>query len=131
MHESIHIAGSKNKAGAELKRIAADPKLPVPRRSGPGSGLSIIPAKHVQHVRILQPSGAIGPAFLIDEQWKRDACLVPESPGVVPISKSDRRQIYTFRLERRFVFAQLRNVLAAKNSSIVAQKNNCCWTSFP
>ena len=49
-----------------------------------------------------------------------DAGLFAESPRVLPIPESDGREVGAGGTKGFFLIAQLRNVLATKNSSVVS-----------
>ena len=70
-------------------------------------------------------------AFLIDKQRKRDSRLFPEELGVVPIPQSNCRDAGPSAPEFCLVFAQLRDVLAAEDSAVVAQKSHYRWRFRP
>jgi hypothetical protein len=66
----------------------------------------------------------IGQPLFVDQKRERDSTLCVESPGVLQIAKTDYGQPSTFLRERPLVIAQLRNVLAAEDSTIVAKEGN-------
>ena len=67
--------------------------------------------------------GAIGSSFGIDQEREGDAGLLAKQARVVHIAEADCGQRGSGLLELALVFAQLRDVLAAEDSTIVAQKN--------
>ena len=69
--------------------------------------------------------------MLVDQKWKCDARFFPKQPRVVPVAQPDSREIRTLFFESLLVFAQLRNVLAAANSTIVAQEDKNSGAAFP
>ena len=84
----------------------------------------VIAPKKMQEIGVAQLRHAVSLPLLINEQRKGDSRLFAENSRVVAVAQSDGRQRRSFIPEGLLVFAQLRDMLAAKNSSIVAQKNN-------
>jgi len=124
VHETIHIPRPKNKTGAELKRILAQFMLVVSRRIGAFSGDGILASQQMKQRGLLQFSRAIGFHLRIHEQRERDARLFAENPRIAHITKPDRREICAARLDFLLVLAQLRDVLAAEHSAVMAQKHD-------
>jgi hypothetical protein len=124
MREAVDIARAENKTSAELKRILAQFVLMMTSGASPLARLHVIPAKKVQQVCITKFRNSIGFPLLVDQQRKGDARFFTKQPRVVAVPQSDGRQSGSLVTKRLFVFAQLRDVLAAKNSSIVTQKND-------
>jgi hypothetical protein len=78
----------------------------------------------VQQIGGAQVGDGISLAMLVNQQRKSDARFFAENPCIVAIAQADGGESGAFVPEGRFVFAQLRDVLAAKNSAIVAKKND-------
>ena len=70
--------------------------------------------------RDAEASGTIGLTVLVDQQGKRDAGFFSESFCIISIAEADGGESRTELLKLAFVFAQLRNVLAAEDSAVVA-----------
>ena len=85
----------------------------------------------MKKVSSLQTSRVIGLPLFIDQQWEFDARLFAESSSVVRIAQADSGQFRAFRLERGFVVAQLRDMLAAEDSAVVAKKNDHSRLQLP
>ena len=85
----------------------------------------------MQQVRLLKTCGAIGDPIFVDQERKRDAGMLAKHTRVVPVPQTDRRKVRTHLFETMLVFAQLRDVLAAKNSTVVAEKNQNRRPLFP
>jgi hypothetical protein len=66
----------------------------------------------------------IGQPLFVDEKRERDSAFRVESLGVLHIAKTDGSQPGTFLRKCPLVVAQLRNMLAAEYSTIVAQEGN-------
>jgi len=123
VREAVHVAGSKNKAPAQLERILSQFMLGVAGGLGSRPGERVVLAQEVEQARALQVERPIGLAFFIDQQGKGDAGLFPEVAGILAIAEADRRESRSAIAEARFVGAQLRDVLAAENSPIVAEED--------
>lgn len=124
MREAIKIPRSEDEAAAKLKRVL--PKLVLMMAGGPRSLASdcVVTAQEMKEIGGLQLHGAIGLPLFIDQKRKSDAGLFAKLAGIDPVSQPDRSECCTFVAKSLYVFAQLRGMLAAKDSSIVAQKNN-------
>jgi hypothetical protein len=70
-------------------------------------------------------------AFFINEQRKCNAGLISEEFSVVPITQADSRDADSSAVEVCLAFAQLRDMFAAEDSSIVPQKSHYCWRLCP
>ncbi len=121
---SIGIAGAKNKACAELKGIFAQLVLVMPGGVGALARDGIVAAKQVQQRSLAKPCRPVSFHLRIDEQRKRDSRLLAKNARIAEIAQADGRQIRSSCPEFRFVLAQLRDVLAAEHSTIVAQKDD-------
>jgi hypothetical protein len=124
VREAVDIARPKDKASAKLKRILPQLHLPMPRGAGPLARFRIVAAKKMQQVGIAKFRHAISLPLLVDQERKRDPRLLTKQPRIVPVAQSDGRQGGSFVPESLLVFAQLRDMLAAKDSSIMPQKND-------
>jgi hypothetical protein len=120
MHEAIHVTGTKHEAAAELKWIFLDPMLPMPSSLGARTGLGVIAPEQMKKVRALQLCGAIGFAMLINEQWKINSGLLTELARKVGIAQTNGSQRGAPASDFFCVFAQLRDMLAAEDSTVMA-----------
>jgi len=77
----------------------------------------------MQKISGLQFRHAIGLAGFINQQRERNARFFTEHPSVIAVSESHRGKRRTLVPECLLMFAQLRDVLAAKDSSVVAEKD--------
>ena len=73
---------------------------------------------------VQQPNRAICAPLGIDQKWERDSSLLAKDLGVVGIAQADGGQPGVFCAESLFVVAQLRDVLAAEDSSVVAKEGD-------
>src|SRR5579883_1486141 len=131
MREAVHVAGSENKTAAELERILAEPVLFVSGRFGALSGGGVLGAKQMENVRRCKPGDPICLALFIDQQREINSGILAKHAGVVAVAQADRREVCSRMPERGFVFAQLRDVLAAENSTVVTQEHDDGGLIFP
>jgi len=124
VREPVYISWSENKAAAELKRICAQLMLHMARCARPPPCFRIIASQEMQDISGLQLRRAIGLPLLIDQERKGDAGLFAKFACIDPVSQADCSQCSSFVAKSLCVFAQLRGMLAAEDSSIVAQENN-------
>jgi hypothetical protein len=87
------------------------------------SRCGIFASQEMQKVSGLQFRSAIGLPGFINQQREGDARFFTEQPSVIAVAQSHSDKRRTLVPERLLVFAQLRDVLAAKDSSVVAEKN--------
>ena len=62
----------------------------------------------------------------INQKWEHDSSLLAKDLGVVCVAQADGGQPSAFIAECLFVVAQLRDVLAAEDSSVVAKEGDHC-----
>jgi hypothetical protein len=77
----------------------------------------------VQHVDVTKSSGAIGETLLVDQKGESDAGVLAKLLRVGPIAEAYSGQVRAPVSERLLLCAQLRDMLAAEDSTIVAQKD--------
>jgi hypothetical protein len=87
------------------------------------SRYGIFAPQEMQEVRGLQFRSAISLAGFIHQQREGDARFFTEQPSVIAVAQPHSGKRRTLIPERSLMFAQLRDVLAAKDSSVVAEKN--------
>jgi hypothetical protein len=122
--KAIDISGREDEAAPKLKWIRAKFVLLMTGRASALAAFEIIAASEVQQIGGGQISDGVCLALFVDQQGKIDPRLLAENAGVVAVAKTDSGKGSAFIQEGFLVFAQLRDVLAAKNSSIVPQKND-------
>lgn len=123
MDEFVQVAGSENKAAAELEWVFAQTMLADADGFGAFAGLHVVAAKQMQQVGVAQFDGAIGLALFVDQQRESDAGLLAEVLGVTDVAQSDGGKLCAFLENGLLVFAQLRDVFAAEDSTVMAEKN--------
>jgi hypothetical protein len=131
MRVEIDVAGTENETAAELKRIRAQAMLPMAggRRASPGFG--VVTSKKMQQVRRLEADRAIREPLRIYQQRKRDSGFLAEEAGVASVAKTDSGEIGALGPEFIFMIAQLRNMLAAEDSTVMAEEHDNGGTAFP
>jgi hypothetical protein len=129
--KAIDISWREDKAAAKLKGIRAKFVLLMTGRPRALAAFKIIGTSEVQQVGGGQIGDRVSLALFVDQQRKIDARFFAENAGVVAIAKADGGQGSAFVQEGLLVFAQLRDVLAAKNSSVVPQKNDYDRLALP
>jgi hypothetical protein len=126
MGEPVDVTGSKNKAAAQLERISSEFVLRVPRSFGAGAGLGIVSSQPVKQVAAFKLHRSIRFAFFINEQGEGDTRFVAKSACIDAVPKSHCGQVRSAGSEDLFVRAQLRDVLTAEDSPIMAQEDYHC-----
>jgi hypothetical protein len=131
MRVAVHVAGAKDETSPQLKRILS--QLVLMMTCGPHafSARGVITAKKMQKVCGPESGGTVGAALFVDQQGKRDAGFLAEHACIMTVPQSDGGQGGSLVTEGLLAFAQLRDVLAAENSSIVAKEDDYGWGSGP
>ena len=73
----------------------------------------------MQQIGGTQVGGGVSLALFVDQQGKRDSRFFAENSCIVPVAKADGGERRALIQKVLLVFAQLRDMLAAKNSAIV------------
>ncbi len=131
MDKEILIPRRKHKAAAKLQRVFSQTVLPVAGGLSTTAGLHVVSAQQMEQGRVAQADSFIGQALVIDQKGKLDAGFFPKEPGITHITQPNHGQASAFRLELFFEFAQLRDVLAAEDSTVVAQEDQHRWSALP
>jgi len=131
MRVEIDVAGTENETCAELKRIRAQAMLSMAggRRTRPG--FRVVTSKKMHQVRRLEAGRAIREPIRIYQQRKRDTGLLAKEAGVAGVAKTDSGEIGALGPEFIFMVAQLRNMLAAKDSTVMAEEDDNGGSTFP
>ena len=131
MDEQVFVAGSKHEAAAKLQRIFSQAMLLVSCGLCPLARLHIVFAQKVEQCSVAQAHSFIGFALIIDQKRELDAGFLAEELGIVGIAQSNRGKTCASLLELGFKFAQLRDVLAAKDSTVVTKEDKNGWALGP
>jgi len=84
----------------------------------------VIAAKNVEQIGDAEIGDFVGLAAFVNEQRKPDSGFFLEDAGIILITETDGCERSAFVAELLFVFAQLRDMLAAENSTVVAKEND-------
>jgi hypothetical protein len=85
----------------------------------------------VEQRSVAQSYSFIGLAFVIDEERKLDAGFLTEKLGIAGVAQSDDSKMSAFLLELGFKFAQLRDVLSAEDSTVMAKEDHYGRSTLP
>jgi len=69
--------------------------------------------------------------MVVDQKRELDSRFLAEHSSVVGVTQANGRKRSSLVPEGLFVFAQLRDVFAAKNSSVMAKKDEHCGAAGP
>jgi len=122
--EIIHVARAENKAAAKLKGILPEFVLMMTGCLRAFAVRGVIATKKMQKVCRAETCGTVGTALFVDQLGKSDGGLLAEDARVMTIAQSDGGQGGSLVTEGLLVFAQLRDVLAAEDSSIVPKEDD-------
>ncbi len=128
---AIDVAGTEDEASAELERIVAQAVLLMTGGSCPAPRNSIFAPQEMEQGSPLQAGRAVCLAVLVDQKRERDAGLFAEEARIVPVAQPDGGETGPSFAEFPFVLAQLRSMLAAEDSTIVAEKDDNRGTTGP
>ena len=129
--EAVHIAGAEDKTAAQLKGIPPEFVLRMSGGFGASPRFGVVCSEQVEQVRALEFHGGISFASFVYEQREGDARFLAKGAGIDAVAKSDGGQRGAAIAKGLFVSAQLRDLLAAKNSNVVAQENHHCRLTDP
>ena len=119
MGEAVDVPRREDEAAAELKGILAKFVLMMPGRFRAIAALEIVASGQVQQISGTQVGDSVSLPPFVDQQGKRYSRFFAENFRIVSVAKSDGGERRALIQKGLFVFAQLRDVLAAKNSAIV------------
>ena len=128
MGVAIDVAGTKDKTAAELEGVRTKPAnaeslLPVAGGPRPFPGFGVVAAEEMKQRGFSQAGGAIRLPLLVDQEREGDAGFLAEEAGILPVTEPDGSETRSLFLEGLLVLAQLRDVLAAEDSAIVAEED--------
>lgn len=131
MGEEDPVIRCENEAPAELERIFPQCFLSVSRGLRPRASRSIVLAQEVEERSGLQLDSRVRFAFGVDEERKRNLGLSPKRLGISLIAETDRCDLGSGLFDFTLSFAQLRDVLAAEDSTVVPQERENRGLPFP
>ena len=131
MGVEIDIPWAENETAAQLKGIFAETTLLVSGGTCSFPCERIALAKNMKQRTIPQTCRTIRLALFVDQQRKCDVALCAEDLSIAHVAEANRGQRSPFAAECLLVIAQLRNVLAAEDSTIVAKEYDHCGPIGP
>ena len=129
--EQVAIPRSEDETCSQLKRILSQAVLAVSRSFGAPARYGVVAAEEMEKVCGIQLGGAVSDTIGIDQQGEGNAGLLAKGARIVHVPETDRCKRGSGLLELLLVLAQLRDMLAAENSTIVPQKNDDGGILFP
>src|SRR5205809_1191060 len=123
VREAIDVPWAEDEAAAELERMLPEAMLAVSGLPGPGTGDGVVAAEEVEERGAPQAGGAVGQALLVHQQREGDPGLLAEGARVGAVPEPHRGEPRPGRAKLVLVRAQLRDVLAAEDSAVVAQED--------
>jgi hypothetical protein len=121
--KAVDVAWAEDKGTAELERIAAKFVLTVTGGFCAAAALEVVAAEEMEEVGFAEVGEFVGLAVGVDEEREVDAGFFLKEAGVAGVAEADGGEGGIFCAEVRLVFAQLRDVLAAEDSAVVAKEN--------
>jgi len=125
MLEPVHVTGAEDKTTAQLKKISPELMIRMPGGFSASARLGIVASQQVKQVSAFELHGGIGFTLLVNQQGKGNARFLAESACIHAITKPHGGQMGSSVPENLFMGAQLRDVLAAEDSAVMAQENYC------
>lgn len=124
MSKAVNVPWAEDKAAAKLKGIPAQLVLAMSGGFGALPGGGIIAAKKVQHRCLLEVRRAIGLAALINQQGKGNPGFFAKLARIVIVTQPNGSEACTLFAKFLLVFTQLRDVLAAEDSAVMAKEDD-------
>lgn len=122
--KAVNIPGTEDKAAAELKGVFTQLVLAMSGGFGALPGCGVVSAKKVQQRCLLEVRGTVRLAVLINQQREGNAGLFAKLACVVIVTQPDGSQGRTLFSKFVLVLAQLRDVLAAEDSAVMAKEDD-------
>ena len=128
---TVHVTWGEHEASAQLKRILPELVLTESSTLGAFPGPRVVPAQEVKQIGGLKSRRMVGLPLFIDQQWECYSGFLAEHRRVTRIAQADGGQLSALGLELGLVLTQLRDMLAAENSAVVAKENNHGGVQLP
>jgi hypothetical protein len=129
--EQIVIFWPKDEARSKLERILSEAVLSESCGFGASPRGCVVATQQMEQVCRLQFCNLVRNPVCIHHERKRDARLLSKQPRIIHIPQADGSEVGTCLFELVFVFAQLRDMLTAENSAVVAEKDHHGWAGLP
>lgn len=91
----------------------------------------VFAAENVEQIPRPQFCSFIGDPFGVNEQWESDTGFLAKHARVMHVAESNRSQCSSGLLNLHLVLAQLRYMLAAENSTVMAEEDHNCGIPLP
>jgi hypothetical protein len=124
MDEQVAVAGTQNKAAAELQGILTELVLAMAGGSCPAARHGVLAAQKVQQGGHAQFRGAVGLALLVHQKREAYAGLFAKNARVMGVAKPDGGHLGASGPEVMLALAQLRYLLAAEDSPVMTEEDN-------
>ena len=131
MGEAIYISWTEDETSAELEGVLAGSVLPVARGARLLSGSRVVTAENMQERSRPEACRAICLPPLVNQERESDAGLLAKEARIAPVAQPDGSQARALLLEFPLVRAQLRDVLAAEHSAVMAEEDHNCGSISP
>ena len=95
------------------------------------SGLHIVSTQQVEQGSVPQANSFVGFALVVDQEGELDAGFFAKEFGVACVTQSNGGEMRALLLELFFECAQLRDMLSAEDSTIVAKEYQHGWSALP
>ena len=122
--EEVDLSGSENEGASQLKRVFAHLVLVLTMGFSALTSHGVFRLEQMQDVCRLEFDGGIRFAVSVNQKREVDAGFLSELAGVLLIAKTDGGNANMPQAKFVFVRAQLRDMLTAKNSTIMTQEGN-------
>jgi hypothetical protein len=123
VNEQIFVSGREHKAAAELQWIFSQAMLFVACRLGATARVDVVSTQQMEQGSVAQPYSFIRKTFVVDQERKLYARLFTKELRVTHVAQANHGKARAFLLELCFEFAQLRYMLSAEDSTIMAQED--------
>ena len=124
VRKKINVPWAENKTPAKLKWIFPEFVLMMAGFMRSLACLRIVAAQEMKKIGGLQVRSAIGLTLFVNQERKSDPRLLAKLSGVNAVAEAYCGENCSFAAKGLFMFAQLRDVLAAKDSAVVTQENH-------
>jgi hypothetical protein len=121
--EDILVAGREYETTTELERVRSDTSLSMSCGLGSRTSQGVVRAEQMKDVGTAQSRFAICFALLVNEQREADAGVLAKHLRVLPVAEANRGNRRSLFLKLFLMCAQLRYMLAAKDSAVVPEKD--------
>lgn len=129
--EQVHVARTKHEACPQLEWVLAELVLSMSGSVRTLASDRVLAAKQMQKRPFPKSRGAISTALRIDKQREGDVSFLAEKSRIVQVTQPDGSQVSTALPELLFMLAQLRDMLAAEDSTVMAKKHDHRGTIGP